>query len=112
MKGEPDAPRQRKRKHPANLPAEAQARRKATKNDVSVGFVRPDSACSILREANDDFLPLVDSFSSVNPHLSLALCLNDFDFAVLNAGGRFGRPPTGRVDSVRRLSSIPCLPGE
>jgi hypothetical protein len=67
MKGELDAPSQRKRKrkrkhkhkhkHKADLPAEAQARRNAIKNGVSVGVVRPDSACWILREAEDDFLP-------------------------------------------------------
>jgi DNA topoisomerase VI subunit B len=46
------------------------------KNGVRVSVAWPDSACSILRAARDGFLPLADSFSWLNPHLSLILNLD------------------------------------
>jgi hypothetical protein len=98
MKGELGAPgqrkRKRKRKHKADLPAEAQARRNAIKNgvvSVSFGWIQPAEFCARRKTISYH----VDSFSSVNPHLSLA-------------SGRSGHPPTGRANSVRRLSSIPA----
>jgi DNA topoisomerase VI subunit B len=46
------------------------------KNGVRVLVAWPDSACSILHAARGGFLPLVDSFSWLNPHLSLVLNLD------------------------------------
>ena len=46
------------------------------KNGVRVRVAWPDSACSILREARAGFLPLVDNFSWLNPHLRLELKLD------------------------------------
>jgi hypothetical protein len=43
---------------------------------VRVWVAWPNSACSILREARAGFLPLVDAFSWLNPHLSLILNLD------------------------------------
>ena len=46
------------------------------KNGVRVRVAWPDSACSIFREARAGFLPLVDNFSWLNPHLWLELKLD------------------------------------
>jgi hypothetical protein len=98
MKGELDAPGQRKRKHEADLPAETQARRNAIKNgvlSVSFGWIQPAGFCARRKTISYH----VDSFSAVNPHLSFA-------------PGRPGRLPTGRATSVRGLSYNSGLPGE
>jgi DNA topoisomerase VI subunit B len=57
-------------------PVEHSQTASAVRNGVRVWVAWPDSACSILCAARAGFLPLAESFSWLNPHLSLVLNLD------------------------------------
>ena len=68
----------------------------ACKTGTEIRVHWPDSACSILTDAEARFLQIADDYTWLNPHLTLAV-----DWFGEGADGRRDRAGLGEVEAVR-----------